>query len=348
MSTYRRSFAQNQLQKHGWEEGKGLGKSGSGIKSAIKVKVKNNKGGLGHDAGSEFTFHWWDHIFNKAANTIEVVNNEENGEVEIKQNKNAKKIVPQLMYNRRPVHHSVTGKPLLYGTFVSAGTITGKEMDSSANTPEGSSDESDTDSEEEELSTDLLDRTFKKTGLTGHKGARHGFKLSGKLKRIQEQEAQNNTKTDCIEPEKEETTKKKKKKSKKESNCEIVEQDDEGKDTSEAKKKEKNLKGSKIDIHVEKRTEEPKIKKKKNKKESDSEVVEQLDDKKKNSENTLKVKKKKRNLKELENNIQIEEQTEEPQIKRKKSNVEAKIVDTVVEVVKMKTKKKKKKKVSEE
>jgi len=274
MPKYRPTFAQNQLQKHGWEEGKGLGKSENGIKSAIKAKVKNNKGGLGHDAGTEFTFHWWDHIFNKAANTIEVVNDEENGEVEIKKNKNAKKIVPQLMYNKRPLPTSVTGKPLLYGTFVSAGVITAKEIDSGANTPEAFSDASDSESEEE-LSTDLLDRTFKKTGLTGHKGARHGFKLSGKLKRIQEQEAKTIQNTKKTESDKEtksesddETKSKKKKKLKKklEKIEDVKENDTETENTSKSKKKKRKLKENKELSEEEPGPTEPKIKKKKKKK----------------------------------------------------------------------------------
>ena len=27
---------------------------------------------VGHDAGKEFSFHWWDHMFNKAASSIQV------------------------------------------------------------------------------------------------------------------------------------------------------------------------------------------------------------------------------------------------------------------------------------
>ena len=269
MPKYRPTFAQNQLQKHGWEEGKGLGKSENGIKSAIKAKVKNNKGGLGHDAGTEFTFHWWDHIFNKAANTIEVVNDEENGEVEIKKNKNAKKIVPQLMYNKRPLPTSVTGKPLLYGTFVSAGVITAKEIDSGGNTPEALSDDASDSESEEELSTDLLDRTFKKTGLTGHKGARHGFKLSGKLKRIQEQEAktiQNTKKTESAKEtnsDSEDETKSKKEK-KLEKSEDVKENDIDNENASKSKKKKRKLKENKE--FSEEELSEPKIKKKKKKK----------------------------------------------------------------------------------
>ncbi|CAB3999064.1 G patch domain-containing 4-like, partial [Paramuricea clavata] len=65
-------FAKKQLEKHGWSEGKGLGKDESGRASAIKVGVKNNTLGVGFDVGKEFTNHWWDHLFNKAASNIVV------------------------------------------------------------------------------------------------------------------------------------------------------------------------------------------------------------------------------------------------------------------------------------
>ncbi|KTG02246.1 hypothetical protein cypCar_00016930 [Cyprinus carpio] len=40
-------FAEEQLLRHGWEKGKGLGRSENGISEAIKVKIKCNKGGNG-------------------------------------------------------------------------------------------------------------------------------------------------------------------------------------------------------------------------------------------------------------------------------------------------------------
>lgn len=57
--------------------GKGLGRQENGISEAIKVKVKCDKGGVGHRQGEQFTFHWWDHVFNKASSSLEV----ESGEV---------------------------------------------------------------------------------------------------------------------------------------------------------------------------------------------------------------------------------------------------------------------------
>ena len=52
--------------------GSGLGRDEAGIKEAIKVKLKFDQTGVGHNAADQFTFHWWDHAFNKAADNIQV------------------------------------------------------------------------------------------------------------------------------------------------------------------------------------------------------------------------------------------------------------------------------------
>lgn len=65
-------FAKNQLQKSGWIEGKGLGRKEDGISEALKVKIKADNAGVGHDPAEQFTFHWWDHAFRKSAQNITV------------------------------------------------------------------------------------------------------------------------------------------------------------------------------------------------------------------------------------------------------------------------------------
>ena len=64
--------AVSQLTKHGWTEGNGLGRNEHGMAEAIKVNLKFDTRGVGHDAAEEFTYHWWDHAFNKAASSIKV------------------------------------------------------------------------------------------------------------------------------------------------------------------------------------------------------------------------------------------------------------------------------------
>ncbi|XP_037773577.1 G patch domain-containing protein 4-like [Penaeus monodon] len=65
-------FAHSQLEKYGGKEGKGLGKEEKGNTEPLKVKLKFDNTGIGHDVGEEFKFHWWDHVFNKAAKNMSV------------------------------------------------------------------------------------------------------------------------------------------------------------------------------------------------------------------------------------------------------------------------------------
>uniref|UniRef100_A0A7N4NPF6 G patch domain-containing protein 4 n=1 Tax=Sarcophilus harrisii TaxID=9305 RepID=A0A7N4NPF6_SARHA len=65
-------FAEEQLLRHGWSQGKGLGKKEDGIAQAIKVKLKQDNAGVGHDPSKEFTDHWWSQLFNKTAASLVV------------------------------------------------------------------------------------------------------------------------------------------------------------------------------------------------------------------------------------------------------------------------------------
>lgn len=68
------SFAEKQLQKFGWSKGQGLGKNNDGISKAISVSQKTDNSGLGTVSREidSFSFHWWDHAFNKAASNIQI------------------------------------------------------------------------------------------------------------------------------------------------------------------------------------------------------------------------------------------------------------------------------------
>jgi len=170
-------FATNELRKHGWSDGKGLGKKEHGIKEAIKIKRKNNTSGLGLDIAEQFTYHWWDHAFNKAAKSINV---DTTGD-EVKLSK-TESIEP---LSTRKLTKYFNGKPLVYGSFVKAGSfVPGTTNEKSDKKEESSSSEDEVDYS----SKDTLERTYKITGLTGHKAARHGHGMSGKLKRILDQE----------------------------------------------------------------------------------------------------------------------------------------------------------------
>ncbi|EPY88651.1 G patch domain-containing protein 4 [Camelus ferus] len=65
-------FAEEQLLKHGWTQGKGLGRKENGITQALRVTLKQDTYGVGHDPAKEFTNHWWNELFNKTAASLVV------------------------------------------------------------------------------------------------------------------------------------------------------------------------------------------------------------------------------------------------------------------------------------
>lgn len=177
-------FAEEQLQRHGWTEGKGLGKRESGISEAVKVKVKCDKAGVGHDSAEQFTFHWWDHVFNKTAASISVEADQDG--VQVKKMKEEEFTVT----NKKP-RKALACSNMLYGRFVKSATLlSGGEQP----VEKPSSSESDSEDEDKKLdlssATKVTDEDLMKIcgGRTAHKGARHGLSMSAKLSRLEEQE----------------------------------------------------------------------------------------------------------------------------------------------------------------
>ncbi|KAL5019794.1 hypothetical protein ScPMuIL_002686 [Solemya velum] len=170
------AFARGVLAKHGWTDGAGLGKDESGIKQAIKVKIKHDNKGVGHDPGEEFTYNWWDHVFNKAANSIQVEYSKDN--VTVKKSGECGPIIT----NKKT--KTFNDKAMLYGKFIKGSMLAdGNEaMESDISEEEDASLPCKPQTEEEMFA--------KCGGRTAHKAARHGHKLNGKLARIQEQEAE--------------------------------------------------------------------------------------------------------------------------------------------------------------
>merc|ERR1719468_687975 len=128
----------------------------------------------------EFEFHWWDHVFNKAAKNIQVDSNEE-GDIKVLMKMDKSELSTKKM--RKKMMKQIRSK--LYSNFVRAGTMTGGKM------------EEDTEKEEQlevvkdlskikELSDDQLVEAC--GGLTAHKGGRHGLNMKAKLDRIAEAE----------------------------------------------------------------------------------------------------------------------------------------------------------------
>lgn len=174
-------FAQKELKKFGWKEGSGLGKNENGMKEAIKVKIKNDSHGVGHNRGDEFTFHWWDHVFNKAASSIVVESTQEG--VSVKAAKDSVGVSTKKAW-------TYDNKSMLYGQFVKGATLDNNQEVKSGGEEEDDEEVTEYLEEDRQTLQKLPDEEILKIcgGMTAHKGARHGLKLNGKLERIQEQE----------------------------------------------------------------------------------------------------------------------------------------------------------------
>ena len=215
----------------------------------------------------EFEFHWWDHVFNKAAKTIKV-DEDNSGEVRVEMNLDKSDLSTKKMRKkaRKEMRHK------LYSNFVRSGTLTGGKM-----TSEEAEEEMEVTkdlSKIKELSDEQLVAAC--DGLTAHKGARHGLNMKAKLDRIAEAEREfmqkyagggrGGTKSTTV-VEEETVTKKSKKKRKAEVEA-VVEEEIHSEKKS--KKKKKKLKEEIEDVHS---TEVPdildEVKRKKKKKKKD-------------------------------------------------------------------------------
>ncbi|KAE8588361.1 hypothetical protein XENTR_v10022480 [Xenopus tropicalis] len=181
-----RRFAEQQMHKHGWTEGKGLGRRENGISEAIKVKVKCDHAGVGHNSAEQFTFHWWDHVFNKTASSISVEADQDG----VKVNRTKDDDAP--VTNKKP-RKALSNRNMLYGRFVKSATLLpGGEQAVKEPSSSESSDSSGDEDEKLDLSsaTKMTDEDLRKVcgGRTAHKGARHGLTMSAKLSRLEEQE----------------------------------------------------------------------------------------------------------------------------------------------------------------
>nr|XP_040020097.1 G patch domain-containing protein 4 [Gasterosteus aculeatus aculeatus] len=184
-------FAEQQLLRHGWEYGKGLGRGENGLPEAIKVKVKCDKGGVGHKEGDQFTFHWWDHVFNKASSSLQV-QSDQNG---IQLTKTAEEGEGDGVISNKKPRKAALAKAKLYGCFVKSATLlSGTEQPDPKPSCSDSSSSDDEDDQKLDLSstTKLSDADLMKAcgGRTAHKGARHGLTMNAKLARLEQQEAE--------------------------------------------------------------------------------------------------------------------------------------------------------------
>jgi len=278
------------MEGKGWNLGEGLGKHSQGIVDALKPKLKFDQTGVGHNRAEEFEFHWWDHVFNKAAKSVKVEDTE--GEVRVDFNSDKSELSTKKM--RRKAKKEIRNK--LYSNFVKSGTLTGGKMEK---------EEGDEDTVEEvkdmsrlkELTDDELVAAC--GGRTAHKGSRHGHKMTAKLDRIAEAEREYMEKYNKKIKETEGKVEDKKT-GQSEGNC--IDQSEESFSSKEKKKKKKRS--------LEHEGEESPRKKKKRKKEVEIKSV------------STELKKKKKKHKEHER-LSVEVSTEVAKKKKKRKKEEA-------------------------
>ncbi|CAH2056274.1 unnamed protein product, partial [Iphiclides podalirius] len=176
-------FARKQLEKYGWTAGKGLGKNENGISEALKPKIKRSVTGVGHDLASDFTEHWWNNLYNKAAKNVEV--EEVNGKVKkIKCKDKNFEITNNAWQMKKKTKGESSEKQ--YGDYFVKSAILSNGGSKIENVNKS-------DSDDEGLIKDIVKITDEELfaaceGRTAHKGARHGLKALGKLARIEQQE----------------------------------------------------------------------------------------------------------------------------------------------------------------
>ncbi|CAN0550996.1 unnamed protein product, partial [Ectocarpus sp. 8 AP-2014] len=152
---------------------------GQGITDAIKPKLKFDQAGMGHNRAEEFEFHWWDHVFNKAAKSVKVEDKE--GEVTVNFNSDKSELSTKKM--RKKAQKEIKNK--LYSNFVKAGTMMGGKMEEEENHEENFVEDKDLSKLKELTDEELVAACG---GRTAHKGSRHGHKMTAKLDRIAEAE----------------------------------------------------------------------------------------------------------------------------------------------------------------
>lgn len=165
-------FAEEQLLKHGWTQGKGLGRKENGITQALRVTLKQDTHGVGHDPAKEFTNHWWNELFNKTAANLVV----ETGQDEVQ--------IRSLSKETTRYNHP---KPnLLYQKFVKMATLTSGGEKPHKDLESCSDDDNQGPKSPKILTDEMLLQACE--GRTAHKAARLGITMKAKLARLEAQE----------------------------------------------------------------------------------------------------------------------------------------------------------------
>ncbi|XP_012230099.2 G patch domain-containing protein 4 [Linepithema humile] len=176
------NFGKEQLQKHGWTEGKGLGINEDGISQPIKPTLKFDNAGIGYK--ETFDTHWSQSVYDNAVKNMIVQSNGDQISLSVK-NDNAFTLSKKKQNEKNEPN-------IKYTNFVKA---TDTNDDSSHLVAGAAMPCTFEESERRETATNLISTSVIDEqlyaacgGRTMHKAARHGLTLNGKLERIAQQD----------------------------------------------------------------------------------------------------------------------------------------------------------------
>lgn len=163
----------------GWKEGKGLGKNEDGISKPLKLNVQKDAAGFGFDRNTstintEVWFKELDQVIVDARKKVKrkVKNVSTSGENEQTETCDGKQ-------------EMMTGNKL-YKNFVASK----READNVSNSGSENEEKSSKESRKKKKGIDLNEIYQKSNGVTCHRSAHVGITMSGKMRRLQEQDEQ--------------------------------------------------------------------------------------------------------------------------------------------------------------
>lgn len=168
-------FARQQLEKYGWKDGEGLGRTKTGISKPVKAKLKFDNAGLGHNLADELVNPWWQRVYDTAASNLQVSKKDDCVEIEASE-------VTEVTTKKKK--RKVKKQEVVYGNFVKRAALTAKGEQTIGSDCEFSDDEPKIKKKTSGICELTDEELFKACGgRTAHKGARHGLSMSAKLER---------------------------------------------------------------------------------------------------------------------------------------------------------------------
>lgn len=189
-------FGLRQLKNMGWNEGKGLGVKENGIVKPIALNYQSDTRGLGFSVTDELQLNnqWWTEIYNAANKGLKPHTHISSLGVVVKTLESSENENEKSEKNSRDFPYAAR--------FVPGGSINDHDRSSERKRKKISKKKNKVQEESREEKFNLdntnpknfridLDEIFAKNkGITAHRSARLGIKMTGKMKRLQQQEAE--------------------------------------------------------------------------------------------------------------------------------------------------------------